>query len=152
MLRSGRITRVRLQERFGGLAAAPLLSRSAGAIVVRRRPLPCKFSRVEFLVEIEVALPADLDEARRSALVAAELERGNALAQAGVLRAIWRVPGRLANRAIWSAADATALHEALVSLPLWPYMDVVVTPLARHPVAAACRGLPAALGTDPAAA
>ena len=47
-----------------------------------------------------------------------------ALAEAGFLRAIWRVPGRLANRAIWTAADATALHEALVSLPLWPYMEV----------------------------
>ena len=151
MLTSGRVTCVRMQERFGGIGASPLLACPAGAIVVRRGPLPCKFLRVDFLVEIEVALPADLDEDRRSALVAAELERGSALAQAGVLRAIWRVPGRLANRAIWSAADATALHEALVSLPLWPYMDVAGTPLARHPVASACRGLPAALGADPAA-
>ena len=116
MLTSGRVTCVRMQERFGGIGASPLLACPAGAIVVRRGPLPCKFLRMEFLVEIEVALPADLDEDRRSALVAAELERGSALARAGVLRAIWRVPGRLANRAIWSAADATALHEALVSL------------------------------------
>jgi len=105
---------------------------------------------VEFLVEVEVTLPADLDEARRSQLLAAELERGNALAEAGVLRAIWRVPGRFANRAIWSAADATELHDALVSLPLWPYMDIAVTPLARHPVAPTCRGLPAALGAGDA--
>jgi muconolactone D-isomerase len=101
---------------------------------------------VEFLVEIEVALPADLDEARRTQLLAAELERGKTLAEAGVLLAIWRVPGRLANRAIWSATDATALHEALVSLPLWPYMDAVVTPLAKHPVAPSCHGLRATLG------
>jgi muconolactone D-isomerase len=105
---------------------------------------------VEFLVEIEIALPADLDEARRSQLLAAEHERGTALAEAGVLRAIWRVPGRFANRGIWSAADATALHDVLVSLPLWPYMDVGVTPLARHPVAPACRGLSAALGAGDA--
>jgi muconolactone D-isomerase len=102
---------------------------------------------VEFLDEVDVALPADLDEARRSALLAAELERGRSLAEAGVLRAIWRVPGRLANRAIWSAPDATALHEALVSLPLWPYMDVAVTPLARHPVGPSCQGFPAGLDT-----
>jgi hypothetical protein len=87
-------------ERFGGIGASSLLACPAGAIVVRRGPLPCKFLRVDFLVEIEVALPADLDEDRRSALVAAELERGSALARAGVLRAIWRVPGRLANRAM----------------------------------------------------
>jgi muconolactone D-isomerase len=100
---------------------------------------------VEFLVEIDIALPPDLDEARRAALLAAELERAKALADAGVVRAIWRVPGRLANRAIWSAPDATALHEAISSLPLWPYMDVSVTPLAKHSVAPSCRGLPAGL-------
>ena len=98
---------------------------------------------MEFLVEVEIALPPDLEERRRSQLLAAELERGMELADAGTLRAIWRVPGRLANRAIWTAADATSLHDALVSLPLWPYMDVVVTPLARHPVASSCLGLAA---------
>jgi muconolactone D-isomerase len=98
---------------------------------------------VEFLVEAQVVLPHDLDEERRASLLAAELERGSALAAQGVLRAIWRVPGRFANRAIWSAADATALHEALASLPLWPYMDVSVTALARHPLAASCPGIEA---------
>ncbi len=106
------------------------------------------FSRVEFLVEIDIILPPDLGEERRRTLLEAEFARGSALAQAGVLRAVWRVPGRLANRGIWAAADATALHEALTSLPLWPYMDVVVTPLARHPVAPACKGLPAQLGVS----
>lgn len=103
---------------------------------------------MEFLVSVEVALPHTLDEPLRAALLAAEFERGKALAEAGVLRAIWRVPGRYANRAIWSATDATALHEALTSLPLWPYMDVVVTPLARHRVAPACKGLPPQLGVS----
>jgi muconolactone D-isomerase len=105
--------------------------------------VPCKFSPVEFLVQVEVALPADLDGERRAALLAAEFERGNALAREGLLRAIWRVPGRLANRAIWSTDDATALHDALTSLPLWPYMDIAVTPLARHPLAASCPGIEA---------
>ena len=68
-----------------------------------------------------------------------------ALAEQGVLRAVWRVPGRFANRAIWSAPDATALHEALSSLPLWPYMDIHVTALARHAVGPACAGIPAGL-------
>jgi muconolactone D-isomerase len=98
---------------------------------------------VDFLVEAEVVLPHDLDDERRASLLAAERERGSELAQEGVLRAIWRVPGRFANRAIWSAADATALHDALASLPLWPYMDVSVTALARHPLAASCQGIEA---------
>jgi muconolactone D-isomerase len=100
---------------------------------------------MEFLVEIEVRLPDDLDAEQRAALQEAEHVRGRALAEAGTLRAIWRVPGRRANRAIWSAADATALHEALISLPLWPYLDVVVTPLGRHPLGGSCPGLPSGL-------
>ena len=100
---------------------------------------------MEFLVEIDIRIPPELDGARRSALITAELERGTALAEAGLLRAVWRVPGRFANRAIWSAPDATVLHEALTSLPLWPYMDVTVTALARHGLADVCLGVPATL-------
>lgn len=96
---------------------------------------------MDFLVEIDVRLPPELDQDRRLALQQAEFERGTALARAGVLRAIWRVPGRLANRAIWTATDATELHEALISLPLWPYMEVTVTPLATHALAEVCGGL-----------
>jgi muconolactone D-isomerase len=115
---------------------------------MRRRTAVCKFLCVEFLVEVDVALPADLEAGARSALAAAEAKRGAELAEAGMIRAIWRIPGRLANCAIWSAADATALHDALISLPLWPYMDIAVTPLARHQLAGSCPGLPAGLGGD----
>jgi muconolactone D-isomerase len=96
---------------------------------------------MDFLVEIQIRFPPEVDEAKRAALFEAEFAQGSALAQAGLLRAIWRVPGRLANRAIWTATDATELHNALTSLPLFPYMDVAVTALAEHPLAQACGGL-----------
>jgi muconolactone D-isomerase len=96
---------------------------------------------MDFLVEIEIDLPPALDADSRRELQAAEFERGSVLARDGVIRAIWRVPGRLANRGIWTTEDATTLHEALSSLPMWPYMDVVVTPLAVHPLDVACGGL-----------
>jgi muconolactone delta-isomerase len=41
-------------------------------------------------------------------------------------------PGRWANWGLWEAEDATALHEAISSLPLWPWMSVTVHPLAVH--------------------
>jgi len=104
---------------------------------------------VEFLVAIDIRLPHDLGDERREELLKAEFARGAALAEAGILRAIWRVPGRLANRAIWSAPDATALHEALQSLPLWPFMSIEVVALARHPLADRCSGLLPASAAPP---
>ena len=105
-------------------------------------PQPVSSRPVEFLVAIDIHLPDDLEAGRRDELLQAEYERGTSLARAGILRAVWRVPGKLANRGIWAAPDATALHEALVSLPLWPYMTVEVVPLARHPLAEHCQGIP----------
>jgi muconolactone D-isomerase len=87
---------------------------------------------MEFLVEIEVSLPQDLPDARRQELSALELERGKQLRAAGTIVRIWRVPGRRANVGIWQAADATELHDAISSLPLFPWMDVEVAPLATH--------------------
>jgi muconolactone D-isomerase len=101
---------------------------------------------VEFLIEIEVRMPTSMDDSQRARLIEDERVRGRELAEQGVIRAIWRVPGRFANRAIWSAPDATELHNAISSLPLWPYLDVVVTPLATHDLGQHCQGLPTGLG------
>ena len=106
---------------------------------------PIMIPSVEFLVEIEVSLPHDLEPDRREELARAEAERGGELARAGRVLAIWRVPGQLANRGIWSAPDATVLHEAITSLPMWRFMRVQVTPLARHHLAEACQGIPRGL-------
>jgi muconolactone D-isomerase len=34
---------------------------------------------------------------------------------------------------LWEAPDATVLHDALASLPMFPWMDATVEPLATHP-------------------
>lgn len=92
---------------------------------------------MEFLVRIEVDLPADLDPDRRASLVEAEAARGRELLAAGTIGRIWRVPGRQANVGIWRAADATELHAAISSLPLFKWMSVTVEPLATHYLEAA---------------
>jgi muconolactone D-isomerase len=89
---------------------------------------------MEFLVHITVNLPPDLPEPRRSELVAAEQVRGRELIAEGTLVRIWRLPGRFANVSLYRAADATALHAAITSLPLWPWMEVHVDALAVHPL------------------
>jgi muconolactone D-isomerase len=88
----------------------------------------------EYLVDIKVHLPGGLPSDERQRLLAAELRRGKELRANQAIQRIWRVPGALRNVGIWSATDATELHELISSLPLFPYMEVAVTPLAVHPV------------------
>jgi muconolactone D-isomerase len=88
---------------------------------------------MEFLVNIRVTWPPDGDPEERDRRIAAERRRADELAELGVVKRLWRVPGAWANWGIWEAPDATALHEAITSLPLWPYLDVDVHPLGVHP-------------------
>jgi muconolactone D-isomerase len=62
----------------------------------------------------------------------AELRRGRELKDAGTIVRMWRIPGRTANVGLWDASDATTLHDAIASLPMFPYLSAEVTPLAVH--------------------
>lgn len=88
---------------------------------------------MEFLVEIDVNWPPDGDPERRAQLIAAEAKRAGELAEAGTIRRLWRRPGRWANFGLWQAADATELHQAISSLPFFPWLKVTVHPLGEHP-------------------
>ena len=88
---------------------------------------------MEFLVEVQVTFPPDGDPKLKADLIAAEGRRAAELIEAGIIRRLWRIPGRWANVGLWEAPDATALHEALVSLPLYPWLDFEVRPVAKHP-------------------
>jgi len=88
---------------------------------------------MEFLVRIEVSWPSEVDQDDVARLTAAERARARELSAEGRIRRLWRIPGRSANWGIWEAPDAAALHEALVSLPLFPRASIEVHPLAAHP-------------------
>ncbi|MEO3869513.1 muconolactone Delta-isomerase family protein [Nonomuraea sp. B12E4] len=88
---------------------------------------------MEFLVRTENLLPPDTPDHTREHLRKAERERAMELREAGILKRLWRVPGRNATIGLYEAEDPTALHEALISLPMWKWMDVSVEPLATHP-------------------
>nr|WP_062339395.1 muconolactone Delta-isomerase family protein [Herbidospora sakaeratensis] len=88
---------------------------------------------MEFLVRFETRLPDGMSDAERTRLKEAERARARELRADGTLRRLWRVPGRRAVIGLWEAPDATALHDALASLPQWPWLDVTVEPLATHP-------------------
>jgi muconolactone D-isomerase len=88
---------------------------------------------MEFLVRFEVDVPASMSADERERLRGLERVRATELREQGVLRRLWRVPGRRATVGLWEAPDATALHDALASLPMFPWMDVTVEALATHP-------------------
>jgi muconolactone D-isomerase len=86
---------------------------------------------MDFLVHMEVARIESED--REKKLRELESIRGRELAEQGIMVRLWRVPGRRANWGIWRANDHDQLHEALASLPLFPYLTITVHPLATHP-------------------
>lgn len=86
-----------------------------------------------FKVEMDVNVPPGYDAARLDELKAAEKIRSHELQRAGTWRHIWRVVGQYANVSIFDVADNAELHDILMSLPLYPFMDVRVTALCRHP-------------------
>lgn len=89
---------------------------------------------MKFLVNITIEVPPSMPEDQRADLYARELARGNELIANGQLVGIWRVPGRTANVSLYEAPDADALHTALTSLPLFPWLDIRVEALATHPL------------------
>jgi muconolactone D-isomerase len=82
---------------------------------------------------MDVRIPHDADRATIDALKAEEKARCHELMQQGVWRHIWRVAGQYRNVSIFDVPDNAALHDILMSLPLFPFMDIGVTALCRHP-------------------
>ncbi len=88
-----------------------------------------------YCVQMDVRIPYDLDSSQANTLKADEKTRAQELQRAGNWVHLWRVAGRYANISIFDVADHDELHAILSSLPLFPFMDMIVTPLARHPSA-----------------
>lgn len=86
-----------------------------------------------FHVTMDVRIPHDADPAKIDALKVAEKAMSQELQRAGVWRHIWRVVGAYRNVSIFDVEDSGKLHAILTELPLFPFMEIVVTPLCRHP-------------------
>ena len=82
-----------------------------------------------------VDIPADVPQETAQELKQLERETSQRLQRDGRWRHLWRVAGRYANVSVFDVASNEDLHELVSGLPLFPYMDVRVTALARHPSA-----------------
>ncbi|MFD4599810.1 muconolactone Delta-isomerase [Streptomyces sp. NPDC058464] len=88
-----------------------------------------------FAVRMTVNLPPDMDTDVRAATLAAEREYARKLQHSGEWSHLWRCVGQYANLSIFDVTDNDRLNDILWGLPLFPYMDITVTALARHPSA-----------------
>jgi muconolactone D-isomerase len=86
-----------------------------------------------FHVRMDVHLPHDLDQETRTEIVAREKAYAHELQRAGKWRHLWRIAGEYANFSIFDVESNDELHTLLSELPLFPYLDIHVTPLATHP-------------------
>ena len=86
-----------------------------------------------FQVEMDVRIPRDIAPDAAAELKQAERELSQNLQRQGKWRHIWRVAGRYANVSIFDVETNDELHDILMSLPLFPFMDIKVTALCRHP-------------------
>jgi muconolactone D-isomerase len=88
-----------------------------------------------FLVQMEVRLPPDMPAEDSAALTARERAFAQDVQRSGRWPHLWRVAGRYANVSVFDVSSPDELHELLSGLPLFPYLDIEVTALARHPSA-----------------
>lgn len=88
-----------------------------------------------FHVRMDVNIPNDLDPEVRADTLAREKAYSQELQRSGTWRELWRIVGRYSNISIFDVESGDELHEILQGLPLFPYMDIEVMPLTRHPSA-----------------
>jgi muconolactone D-isomerase len=86
-------------------------------------------------VRMDVRVPHDIDRVCLDALKVEEKARAEALQREGSWLQLWRIAGENANISVFDVPDHDALHAILSSLPLFPFMAITVTALARHPSA-----------------
>lgn len=86
-----------------------------------------------YKVEMQVNLPASLPPEEAARIIADEKEYAQDLQRQGKWRHLWRISGKYANISIFDVADNAELHNILSNLPLFPFMNISVEPLCRHP-------------------
>ena len=85
--------------------------------------------KVDMTVKIPLGYPADEleDIKQREKAYSQQLQRE------GTWRHIWRVAGLYANVSIFDVRDADQLHQILMALQLYPFMEIRFEALCRHP-------------------
>ncbi|SUA56078.1 muconolactone Delta-isomerase [Oligella urethralis] len=88
-----------------------------------------------YLVHMIVRIPCDLPKEEAQKIIAEEKAYSQELQRAGKWVHLWRITGEYANYSVFDVESNDELHDILSKLPLFPFMEIKVTPLAKHPSA-----------------
>ena len=86
-----------------------------------------------YLVHMIVDIPSTLAPEEAARIKAEEKAYSQQLQSAGKWPHLWRVVGEYANYSVFDVESNDELHNTLSNLPLFPFMKITVTPLAKHP-------------------
>ena len=86
-----------------------------------------------YLVHMVVDIPSTLAPEEAARIKAEEKAYSQQLQSAGKWPHLWRVVGEYANYSVFDVESNDELHNTLSNLPLFPFMKITVTPLAKHP-------------------
>lgn len=86
-----------------------------------------------FHVRMDVNIPLDYNPEEAQKLIAEEKALAQKLQEEGKWRHLWRIAGQYSNYSVFDVEDTAALHELLMSLPLYRFMRIDVTAICRHP-------------------
>ena len=86
-----------------------------------------------FQVRMNVNIPLDMLSDQANEIKAIEKAYSQELQRQGKWRHIWRITGQYSNTSIFDVESNEELHSILQGLPLYPYMEIEVMALNRHP-------------------
>ncbi|WP_420477160.1 muconolactone Delta-isomerase [Noviherbaspirillum sp. ST9] len=86
-----------------------------------------------FLVRMDVDIPRDIAPHAVDDIKAREKAYSQELQRSGKWVHLYRVVGEYANYSVFDVESNDELHAVLSGLPLFPFMKIKVTPLAKHP-------------------
>ena len=86
-----------------------------------------------YLVHMIVDIPSTLPPEEATRIKTEEKAYSEELQRSGEWPHLWRVVGEYANYSVFDVESNDELHDTLAKLPLFPFMKITVTPLAKHP-------------------
>ncbi|WP_027476618.1 muconolactone Delta-isomerase [Curvibacter gracilis] len=86
-----------------------------------------------YLVHMLVDIPSTIAPEEAARIKAEEKAYSQQLQRSGKWPHLWRVVGEYANYSVFDVASNDELHDTLSQLPLFPFMKITVTSLAKHP-------------------